>query len=356
MAGMRALCGVLIGALLVVAGCTHLPDRVRPKVQSSSRIWYRAGRLPAVNAALSVAPYFVTLAIQRPAEPAVVTEALTGKVLAILHPPAGGTRFIGVAAAGDDHTFVLAAKEPNAPATRFYEVRLSASGHPDPLVLLPVAALAYDGAFALSADGSKLAIATATGKTAAIEIVSLATGAVRLRKAASGHVSDLSWAGDRLLAFQWWDGSRSPRVAQARSGVRLLDTAAPGGDLLASRLVIHQVARTRLGNFTGLAYPLISADGSRLFATMLSGRPTEPRAKVVEFSAPSGRALRVVTPARDESGMGSWCGVLWTDPSGAHAAAVCAEQGRIDNGQFTTVNLYAPAYNFSAPRDSFIAW
>ena len=192
-------------------------DAVRPKFQSSSGTWYPAGRLPAVNAALGVAPYFVTLAIQRPADRAVVTEALTGKVLAVLHPPAGGTRFIGVAAAGDDHTFVLAAQEPNASAARFYELRLGPSGHPAPLVLLPVAAVPYDGAFAVSAHSSKLAIATATGNIAAIEIVSLATGAVRLWKAARGRVSDLSWAGDRLLATQWcsppWSraGRRIPR-------------------------------------------------------------------------------------------------------------------------------------------------
>jgi hypothetical protein len=356
MAGMRAMCWVLMGALVALAGCTQPPHGDRPGVPSSSATWYPAGQLPAANAALGVAPYFVTLAIQRPADPAVVTEALTGKVLAVVHTPASGTGFIGVAAAGDDHTFVIAAQEPNAAAARFYELRLGPSGHPEPLVLLPVAAVAYDGAFAVSADGRKLAIATAAGHTAAIAIVSLATGAERLWKAASGHASNLSWAGDRLLAFQWSDGSRSPRVAQSRSGVRLLDTAARGGDLLTSRLIIQQAARTRLGDFTGLAYPLISADGTRLFATMLWGGPVNPNAEVVEFSSRTGQALKVVTPTRDESGMGSWCGVLWTDPSGAHATAVCAEQGRIDNGQFTTTDLHAPAYNFSAPRDSFIAW
>ena len=89
---------------------------------------------------------------------------------------------------------------------------------------------------------------------------------------------------------------------------------------------------------------------------MVEAGRSDPRAEVVEFSVRTGRALMVVTPAQDESGMGSWCGVLWTDSSGAHATAVCAQQGLIDNGQFTTANLHAPAYNFSAPRDSFIAW
>jgi hypothetical protein len=278
-------------------------------------------------------------------------------VLAVVHPPVSSGGFTGAASAGDDHTFVLAAqKRPNAPASRLYELRLGPAGHPRPLVLLPAPAIGDGDNFAVSADGSKLAIATATAKTAAIEVVSLATGAVRHWTAASGSATDLSWAGNRLLAFRWRDGSWSPQVARARSGVRLLDTAAPGGNLFASRLIIGQAPRTRLGNFTGLAYPLISADGSTLFATMLWGGPASPQAEVVEFSARSGRALTVVTPAAGESGMGSWCGALWTDPSGTHATAACGDQVRIDNGHFTVTNLHAPVYNFSAPRDSFIAW
>lgn len=54
--------------------------------------------------------------------------------------------------------------------------------------------------------------------------------------------------------------------------------------------------------------------------------------------------------------MRSWCGVLWTDPSGTHATAACGERGRIDTGHFTAANFHAPVYNFSASRDSFIAW
>jgi len=285
----------------------------------------------------------------------VVTDAFTGEVLAVVHPPAGGTRFTGAAAAGDDHTFVLAAQS-DAAATRFYELRLGPAGHPRPLMPLPAPAIANGNTFAVSADGGKLAIATTTAKTAAIAVVSLATRAVRLWRAPSGYATDLSWAGNRFIAFQWSDGSQSARVVPARSGVRVLDTAAPGGDLLASRLIIHQSAHTRLGNFTGLAYPLISADGSTLFATVLWGGPGNPRAEVVEFSARTGRALTVVAPPEGESGMGSWCGALWTDPSGSHATAVCAAQGRIDNGHFTASNLHAPTYNLSAPRDSFIAW
>jgi hypothetical protein len=284
-----------------------------------------------------------------------VADAFTGKKLALVYPPVRGTSFAGVAAAGDDHTFVLAA-QGTRPATRYYELLLGPTGHPRPLVLLPTPQVAYGDTLAVSADGGKLAIVTGTAHVGAIEVVSLATGAVQRWKAPSGHATDLSWAGNRFLAFQWWDGSRLARVARARSGVRLLDTASAGRDLMASRLIIHQAACTRVGKFTSVASPLISADGSRLFATMGWGGPSNPMAEVVAFSARTGQALAVVTPAEGESGMGSWCGVVWTDPSGTRATAVCADQGRIDNGHFTTTNLHAPIYNFSTPRDSFIAW
>jgi hypothetical protein len=343
MAWKNALGWVLAGALMMVAGCAPAP----------------AGRRPAAHAAWGAAPYFVTLAFQRPEAPAVVTDAVTGKKLGVVHPPVSGTRFSGVAAAGDDHTFVLAAeKQPDAPAAGFYELHLTRNGHPRPLVLLPVPLVACGDTFAVSPDGSKLVIGTGTATRGAIEVVSLASGAVRAWPAARGRVSDLSWAGDRHVAFQWWDGSRSARVARSRSGVRLLDTAAAGRGLMGSRLIVHQSARTSLGNFTAVGSPLISANGSRLFATVewTGGGQQDAMAEVVEFSARTGQALSVVTPPADESGMGTWCGALWTDPSGTLAAAICARAGSIDRGHFTSTNLHVPRYNASTPRDSFIAW
>lgn len=143
-----------------------------------------------------------------------------------------------------------------------------------------------------------------------------------------------------------------PHKGQAYSGA----TETPGSDLLASRFIIPQSASTSVGDFSGLAYPLISPDGSKVFATMASGGPADPAAKVVEFSARTGQALAVMTPPADESGMGEWCGVLWTDPSGAQVTALCGVEGQTDDGHFTQVNLDVPACNFSTRRNSFVAW
>jgi hypothetical protein len=325
--------------------------------------WYPAGGPSAAGAGPAAAPYFVTLAFGKLDVPAVVTDAVTGKVLGTVHPPTGGTRFVSAAAAGDDRTFILAAEgayPAQSAATRFYELRLGPAGTPRPLSPLPVPAVAYGDKLAVSADGSKLAIATGTASSGHIEVVSLATGTVRVWGSSDrGSAASLSWADNRWLAFDWSDASRAAQVARQQSGLRLLDTTAPGTDLMSSRLVVSQSAR--FGSFGGLTGPLITPDGSKVFATMVSGVPANPVAEVVEFSARTGQPLGAVTPPAGESGTGQWCGALWTDPSGQHLLAACGGippggQGRVDNGHFTRMNLHVPTYNFSTPRESFIAW
>ena len=364
----HAAMGVVAIAVIAVSACASADssgagNSAAAPAPSPHATWYPAGGQPAASAGPAAAPYFVTLAFQKLDAPAVVTDAVTGKVLGTVHPPTGGLRFVSAAAAGDDRTFILAAEgayPAQSPATRFYELRLDPGGGPQPLSLLRVPAVAYGDKLAVSADGRRLAIAIGTAGHSQIEVVSLATGAVRLWQSSDrGSATSLSWADDRWLAFDWSDESRAAQVARQQSGLRLLDTAAPGTDLMSSRLVVSQAAR--FGSFGGLTGPLITPDGSKVFATMVSGVAVNPMAEVVEFSARSGEPLGAMTPPVGESGTGQWCGTLWTDPSGQHLLAACGGvppggQGRIDNGHFTRMNLHVPTYNFSTPRESFIAW
>ncbi len=243
---------------------------------------------------------------------------------------------------------------------RYYELRLNASGIPGPPLPLHTPRLsADDGAlFAVSQDGSELAISvnpsssfTSRGE---IVVVSLATGATRTWQSPDpGSADYLSWAGNSRLAFDWMDHSRPDKAAAQRSGLRLLDTAAAGRNLLTARLLIS--ASARFGSYTGVSNPLISPDGSTVFDTMTEHAGIDyARSIVVEFSGQTGRPLRAVTPSVGESGFGAWCGALWADPSGRHALAVCFKQGRIDDGLFTAVSLHFPGGTNSA--GGFFAW
>jgi hypothetical protein len=158
--------------------------------------------------------------------------SVRGRVLATVRAPGAGLGFAGVAAAGDDRTFVLAAQETSPLVVWFYELRLSADGRVASLTRLLSVASASVPAFAVSPDASRLAYATAYG----VRVVTLATGASRSwsvdGRTVVGNAAQLSWAGDETLALYW--ASVAPGSRQ--TGVRLLDTSAAGSDLRASRL------------------------------------------------------------------------------------------------------------------------
>jgi hypothetical protein len=126
---VAVIAGIGIGVnASLPSGKASLP---RPVVASGGHhrapaaTWFPAEKLPAADAAPSVAPYVVD--ISELAQPVSVMSAATGKQAAVINPPAGVT-YVGVAAAGDGYTFVLAGTAGSQ--VRFYEVRLGASrGH-----------------------------------------------------------------------------------------------------------------------------------------------------------------------------------------------------------------------------------
>jgi hypothetical protein len=323
-----------------------------------------SGSLPASNAGPAAAPYFMVLRQGN----AVVYDWRSGRAAAVIRPPRTASQgFTGVAAMGDDRTFVLAAGTGH---TRFYQASLDQRGTlAGPLAQLPVPPVANSSTlFAVSPDGSELALVLAQpGAVAANEImvVSLADGATRIwRSPDPGSVYALSWedplampgeawSGHPRLLFGWTDAARPRRTARQRSGLRLLDPGAPGASLLGSRLLIP--ASVRAGALRTLNYPLISPAGTVVFVTMTSHTGGNAQAAVVAFSAATGRPLSVVTPLAGESGFGTWCGALWADPSGSQALAACGVQGRLNGTQFTKLNLHFPAPNLSA-GNNFFAW
>lgn len=299
-----------------------------------------AGTSPAHSAGVfaKVPRYFVAL----PVHPgrAVVGATATGAVLGTVTPPAPYTAFTQVAATSDGRTFVFAAAPGvDRGPVRFYRLALDRSGHPGRLAALPIppetGALA---GLALSPDGSKLAVSVPPvhGQSgSAIQVFSLATGARRewvwpghgtISVGAGGGGSN-SWEADnRTLLFQVTTRTRNGWPGQ----LRLLDTAAPAGSLLASSTRIP-VPSTEVGwqhNNAGhriIGIPLITGDGTKLVAPFFhaSAPPKVFGFTITEFSVRTGKPVRVMYQRRTASEAGS-TGVWWVNASGT---AVIATRG-----------------------------
>jgi hypothetical protein len=81
---------------------------------------------------------------------------------------------------------------------------------------------------------------------------------------------------------------------------------------------------------------------------------------LVEFSARTGRPLRVVIQPQNTDG--AFCGTLWSDPSGQHLTAACtwdARTGTVDNGRFTpgrNIPPQTPGTDGNGASGDIIAW
>ena len=227
---------------------------------------------------------------------------------------------------------------PGAGPIRFYQLRISSSGQVSALSPLPVPALPADAdlsGLALTPDGRKLAVATRTGGPRPgpeIQVDTLATGAQRvwtwpgaqpIEESLGGTGSALSWAADdRTLAFQ--------RLIDGRYKVRLLDTAAPGRSLAASRPALsvdwtgmatsRRFSHGRAVNNTDTFGALLTPDGSKIvFATVTqSFHPLTSEFAFTEFSARTGKVVAVLGrwrftrrwPEQEQA-------VLWTNADGS---------------------------------------
>lgn len=359
-------------AAVVVSVTAALPDQARPAqdhpasptLSPSSwskapgtwhpHAWRPAGPLPAADASPASAPYIVRTG---PAPGIVqVRNMFTGQTIGPDITPPSGQFFDGVAAAGDDRTFVLAAevggKTPNSPmpvnpsALAFDELRLKADGEVESLsVLGTVPARDTESGLAVSQDASMLVYSLGSG----FETVSLPAGTGRRWTGAGpGSVgpASMSWAGDRTLAFEWATGDNPPPDA----GLRVLDVAARGSLLTASRLVVPygRYCPPDGGCQQG---QLLTADGARILLTRTVGALGNYTNNLGEYSVRTGRRLAALAPTIHAPGAGPPCVPLWSDPSGQQVISFCGEHGeRYDHGRLSRITLHPPMYgtNFGA--------
>lgn len=381
-----AVAGLAVVTAAITVAAT-LPTAPAGPLVSGPVAWYPAGPLPAADAEPEAAPYYVALENWNGSPGYVyatvaVIDWKTGTPITIVRPPTpGGSYFVGVAAAGDDRTFVLEEDGSNRKPIAFYELRLQPDGRPLPLIRLAIPASTMAGAgsaalpnplidpvqtagippvglsnsFAISPDGRQLAVAVAVGHRAAIDVVSLATGSVREWSAAGGASvasgMQVGWAGNRYVAFTWWTSA----------SVRLLDTAS-GSNLLESRVVavplknVDGIGAGTLFHFT------ISPDGSTLFAEYVGA----VKEAIIQISVRTGDPVREILPPVTHGVRGPFCQVLWSDPSGRSVAATCGsvhespfrlEQGIISDGRFRETQFHLPDnLVIDYGPGNFVAW
>jgi hypothetical protein len=203
----------------------------------------------------SLPPYYVALTTQKPdadlqtygATAAEIRSTATGAVLAKVAPPRPYVSFTGVTGAADDRTFVLSAQGPGDipqnvsppqyryPAQRLFLLRIDPPGRMS-LTALPAgytpAGTAIHG-LALSPDGTALAADVADqGGGVRVYVFGLATGNERAWSAGPCAGCTLASVGVNANALSWTADGRHVAFAWG-STVRLLDTGAPGSDLLA---------------------------------------------------------------------------------------------------------------------------
>ncbi len=294
---------ITAGALVAGLTAAHKPAAHKPAVSGSA---------PA-----SLPRFYVTTSSNPGGRgiQAVVRASASGQVTGIVPVPSalpvewadsGGTF---VTAAADDRSFIIGVQGGQAPTKsgldlRLFRFAISDAGKPGHLTELAPAPMRNETTegIALSPDGKLLAVSlqndSSPDAVGAIQVLDLATGATRTWTAPAHSVyipGPPSWAdGSRVIAFTWLRSTQSGLMSAPR-GIRLLDTAAPGDNLVAGTVIVPS-GMVAAGSIVSA---LITPDGRDVI--VVTWRDLTPHAKthtvVVQFAelqASTGRLVRLL--------------------------------------------------------------
>jgi len=316
---------------------------------------------------------------------AVVRASASGKVTGTVPVPSaipvewadsGGTF---VTAAADDRSFIIGVQGGQEPTKigldlRLFRFAISAAGKPGHLTELAAAPVRNETTegIALSPDGKLLAVSLqndSSGAVGVIQVLDLVTGAIRTWTAPANSVyipGPPSWAdGSRVIAFTWLNADQSGLMSAPR-GIRLLDTAAPGDNLVAGPLIVPNGV-VAAGSIVSA---LITPDGRDVI--VVTWRDLTPQASthtvVVQFAelqASTGRLVRLLRTQTERYDfvhvitVEDSLGVLSLGSQGQYALVQGIQFGWLDvggpdPGQFAP--LPAPPVDYVDNFGIFAAW
>jgi Sigma-70 region 2 len=145
---------------------------------------------------------------------------------------------------------------------------------------------------------------------------------------------------DRTVSFEWGPGNN---LHPPGLGLRVLDVAAPGNLLQASRLVVA-AGRYCAAHGAWCASPVITADGSKIMVGRSTVRGSRYSNSVMEFATRTGRAAAVVTSVIVNGFPGRPCVPLWSNPAGEQVLSYCGRGERYDHGHISLITLHIPMY------------
>ena len=294
---------ITAGALVAGLTAAHKPAAHKPAVSGSA-----PASLPRFYVTTSSSPggRGIQAVVRASASGQVTGTVPVPSALPVEWADSGGTF---VTAAADDRSFIIGVQGGQAPTKNGLDLRLfrfaiSHAGKPGHLTELAPAPMRNETTegIALSPDGKLLAVSlqndSSPDAVGAIQVLDLATGATRTWTAPAHSVyipGPPSWAdGSRVIAFTWLRSTQSGLMAAPR-GIRLLDTAAPGDNLVAGTVIVP----SGMVGAGSVVSARITPDGRDVI--VVTWRDLTPRAKthtvVVQFAelqASTGRLVRLL--------------------------------------------------------------